>query len=73
MKKTFHQSVISISKTMLRAEPKNDHSHSRNRHFMHDQVQPTDSLVNSALYVDKAGYGWNDKIAPAELLPLATK
>jgi len=40
---------------------------------MHDQVQPTDSLVNSALYVDKAGYGWNDKIAPAELLPLATK
>jgi len=43
-----------------------DHSHSRNRNFPFDQVHYTASITNSALYVDKARYGLNSKIAPAE-------
>jgi len=38
-----------------------------------DQVHLTASVTNEALYVGKAGYSSNAKIAPAELLLLAVK
>jgi len=36
-------------------------------------VDCTDSVTNSVLYVDKAGYGLNGEIVPAKLLLLVAK
>ena len=74
MKSALIKSVVSTSKAKAKTEIEtNDHSHSRHRCLPLDQVHCSGSVTNSALYVDKAGYGSNGKIVPAKILLLAAK